>query len=219
MIGAHTTTSSDEPMTEDPKSPVRTFRQRGAVATGWFLIAVFVVVLVAISVGAGPELSACLLLLAVIGAVYLVLIRPAVRISARGVKLENLLRDVDLTWPAVDMLEDRWNLKVVTPDGTAYSSWAISAQRPKMTGGVSQTAGGSLVPTGTSDVPLGQAHRSASAGAVAAAIDEAKVDYERAVTGDRIEPQQAAVRRAVSPVAAAGWLAVVLAAVVGILLL
>lgn len=213
--------SSDPELSPKPSSkpPVRTFRQRGAFVTGWFLIAIFLVVLAAITFGSHPEAGATLLLLAVVGAVYLSLIRPSVRLSADGVRLDNLVREVRLTWPAVDMLEDRWNLKVVTPDGAAYSSWAISAQRPTMSGGVSQNAAGSMVPTGTSSVPMGQSHRTGSAGAVAAAIEEAKVDYERAVSGGRIEPQPAQVHQVVAPVAAAGWAAVVVAVIVGILLI
>ncbi len=201
------------------KSPVRTFRQRGAVVTGWFLLVVFAVVLTAITFSEGWDPSATFFVLAVMGAVYLLLVRPAVRISAAGVRLDNVLREVDITWPAVDMLEDRWNLKVVTPDGKAFASWAISAQRPKMSGGVTQTAAGSMVPTATSDVPMGQTHRGGSAGAVAAAVEEAKVDYERALAAGRIEPQEATAVRRVAPVAAAGWVLVAVAALLGAVLL
>ena len=202
---------------KNPGNPVRTFRQRGAYVTGWVLVGVFVVVLVALAVASGLEVGATAFLLAAAGVVWLILVRPAVRLSADGVRLENLVRDIRMTWPAVDMTEARWNLKVVSPEGDAYSSWAISAQRPKMTGGVTPTPGGQLLPTTGTDVPMGQEHRSGSAGAVASAIDEAKADYERAVAKGAIAEQKPEIHHTVSPVAAAGWAACLLAVVIGFL--
>ena len=188
--------------------------------TGWVLSAFFVGMALLFAVSDhGFDLSGTLLLLAAAGGCWLTLARPAVRMSAAGLQLDNLLREVRMSWPAVDLVESRWNLKIVEPGGEEYSSWAISASRPKMTGGVTPTPGGALIPTTGTDVPVGQEYRSGSAGAVAEAIEEAKADYLRAVNKGVVAEQDVRVHRAVSPVAAIGWAAVLLTALVGVLAL
>ncbi|NHN56526.1 PH domain-containing protein [Calidifontibacter sp. DB0510] len=201
-----------------PATPRRVFRQRGALITGWLLIAVLVL-FVGLSVFADHNLGAALPLIAGAGIAWVVLVRPAVELAPDGVLLRNLVRDVLISWPAVSMLEERWNLKVVTPDDRAFGSWAVSAQRPKgrMAGSAAGGLGPRVLPTTSAPGAAGEVvaeHRAASAGAVASAIRAAKEDYERAVSSGGIPEQEArAVRRpAVAPLVVLA-LAVVLIAV------
>lgn len=65
--------------------------------------------------------------------VWSVFVRPAVLISAEGVIVRNILRDVHIPWDRLTYVESRWNLKVFAGE-RGYTAWAISAQmeRPKV---------------------------------------------------------------------------------------
>lgn len=63
---------------------------------------------------------------------WLFLVRPSATIHAEGVRLANPLRNVDVTWPAIDEVRSKWALELVCA-GRKYTAWAIPADpgRPK----------------------------------------------------------------------------------------
>ncbi len=65
-------------------------------------------------------------LLAVGALVYALLWRPAVVVDLEGVRLVNLVRDVRVPWPALEGVETRYALTLLTA-GRSYQSWAAAA--------------------------------------------------------------------------------------------
>lgn len=124
--------------------------------------------------------------------VWVVFLRPCVRLTQTGVSLENLVRDVRFGWPAIDLVEQRWNLKVYDEHGNGYGSWAITAQRPRRTprrgasgSGIGPLAGlgpvGHIDPKDPSSV---MQVRPGSAASVASAIRDGQLDYAAATQRD-----------------------------------
>lgn len=122
---------------------VRTYRQAsGLVAAGVVLVVVvgFTLVYLISDRGAGvvPLLwcgaAGCL-------AVAL-LVLPCVQVSANGVRVRNIVREFDLTWPAIDLVESRWALTLVTLEDRAVTSFAIATQRPTRARGEAGPAAG-----------------------------------------------------------------------------
>lgn len=152
--------------------------------------------------------------------VWVVFVRPCVELDQSGVTLRNLIRDVAFTWPAVDIIEQRWNLKIYTPDDDGFGSWAIASQRPQgrairspqrgfglMVGGRFNVAAVSSPDGATpSDVMVA---RRGSAADVAAVIDRSKNEYLAAVER-QITPRQetAAHRSYATPAIAAAVLGI-----------
>jgi Bacterial PH domain len=61
------------------------------------------------------------------GVVYAVLVRPAVTLSPDGVRLRNVLRDVDVPWSALHGVSTRFALTLHTRDGQHLRAWAAPA--------------------------------------------------------------------------------------------
>lgn len=179
--------------TSDPGEPgprTRTFRQGSAIGSGALIIVVAALFLVsALLDDARDGLDAVLWPVAVILVTWAVLIRPCVRLVESGVELRNIVRDVVVTWPALDLVESRWALTVVTEDGQEFKSFAITAQRPKR--GNSATSGvdgrirvfGSMTHADPNDL----AHRPGSAGAVARRIRGILEQYETGTREGHVE--------------------------------
>ena len=203
----------------DPAQPepvVRTFRQGSSLAAGGVIAVLSVGFLLLYLVGdrsrgADPALWSVVVLLLV----WAVLLRPSVRLSEHGVTLRNVLRDVHLTWPAIDLVEARWALTLVTEAGDAYSAWAISAQRPKRAPSATP-ADGRINPmqslSGALDPSRELIDREASAGRVGEEIRRTVDQYALSTTrGDMAEQEvRVDVRPAVTGVVAVA-LAVALA--------
>lgn len=152
--------------------------------------------------------SGCFLVAAAL-ILWALFVRPCLILATGGIGLHNIVRDVDLSWPVVDLIESRWNLKIFAADGRGWGSWAISTQRPSARG-AARTAGGSGLGLGRVSAE-DLRDPAASASSMARAIEEAKEDYERAVRQGRLAPQQEQVRiRPAWPSIAALTLAVVL---------
>jgi hypothetical protein len=66
------------------------------------------------------------LALVVVGA-WALFWRPAVAITPADVELVNVLRSVRVTWPAIQEVETRWALTLVTAGGR-YTAWAAPRQ-------------------------------------------------------------------------------------------
>ncbi len=70
-------------------------------------------------------------LIAVGAGTYALLWRPAVLVDERGVQLRNMLRDVTVPWAALEGVETRYALTLLTAD-RSYQSWAAAApSRPQ----------------------------------------------------------------------------------------
>jgi len=52
--------------------------------------------------------------------------RPRVEVSDGGVRLVNVLRTVDVPWPAIQLIDTKWALTLVTAYGT-FTAWAAPA--------------------------------------------------------------------------------------------
>ncbi|PWJ26094.1 hypothetical protein ATK17_2238 [Branchiibius hedensis] len=171
----------------------RVVRQGSSLAIGWGLIGVCVLLGVIFTFGHGgidPH-SACFLLAAAL-ALWAVFVRPCLILATGGVGLHNIVRDVDLSWPVIDLIESRWNLKIFAADGRGWGSWAITTQRPTARGAV-RTGGGSGLGLGRVS-PEDLKDPTASASSVARTIQEAKADYERAVRQGQLARQEEQVR-------------------------
>ncbi|GAA2726982.1 hypothetical protein CAE01nite_24250 [Cellulomonas aerilata] len=59
--------------------------------------------------------------------VYAVLVRPAVMVDGDGVRLRNVLRDVDVPWAALERVSTRFALTLHTLDGQQVRAWAAPA--------------------------------------------------------------------------------------------
>lgn len=58
--------------------------------------------------------------------------RPCVGVSESGVRLVNVTRTVDVPWPAIQLIETKWALTLVTAVGT-FTSWAAPAPGARAT--------------------------------------------------------------------------------------
>ncbi|MDN5805021.1 MAG: hypothetical protein L0H26_10640, partial [Microlunatus sp.] len=124
--------------------------------------------------------------------VWVVFLRPCIRLTQKGVSVENLVRDVHFGWPAVDLIEQRWNLKLYDEHGKGYGSWAITAQRPRRaprrpTGsglGALGALGSGIGPVDSDDPDAFMQARRGSAARVAQAIRDGQMDYASATQRD-----------------------------------
>ncbi|NNG40129.1 hypothetical protein HJ588_12730 [Flexivirga sp. ID2601S] len=199
----------------------RTYRQPTMLITGLILTLACVVILVMILVSDGfGQARELLWPVAGLLVVWVVFIRPCVVLDQAGVRIKNLVRDVFIGWPAVSLVEQRWNLKIFTPNDEGYGSWAIAAQRPKRPprsgmGGMGMGLGGARATSAEPSVDF--TDRPASSAGVADAIRRAKDDYEVAVAKGVADeaPATAVVRPAIDAlVALAAALVCILIAVV-----
>lgn len=122
--------------------------------------------------------------------VWVIFLRPCVRMTQAGVLLCNIVRDVRCSWPSIDLIEQRWNLKVYDAKGNGYGSWAITAQRPRRTsrrgGGMGSMLGAGLGSRRVEvDDPANVMEaRPGSAAGVAEQIRAGQLDYAGAVQRD-----------------------------------
>ncbi len=181
-------------------SPRRTYRQPTMLVTGLVIALACAVILVMILVSDGFG-QARELLWPVAGflLVWVVFIRPCVVLDQTGVRIKNLVRDVFVGWPAVSLVEQRWNLKVYGPDDKGYGSWAIAAQRPKRPAGRGTGLGLGAMRGTTAEPSVEFDHRPSSSAGVADAIRRGKDDYDLAIARDAVgkAPDRVVVRPAV----------------------
>ena len=188
-------------------APRQVHRQPGVLATATLaLVALAVLGAFALVAARWDWVAFVVGLGAVVAGLFL---RPHVRLDSGGVHLVNPVRTTHLTWPAVDLIETRWNLTIGTPDERDYGSWAIASQRARSSGGTGGVAGMSPGPRldrlagarggATAREPVA---RSGSSAHVAGRIRAAKEDYERAVRLGALDEQPPRATRAVSPLGA-----------------
>lgn len=173
--------------------PRRTYRQPAMLVPGIVLAVICVgfIVLIAVENG-GSRLGEYLWPIAGLLVVWIIFLRPCVQLTQAGVVMRNLLRDVRFGWPAVDLIEQRWNLKIFDENGKGYGSWAITAQRPKRAARTSAIKSGpSLLRMGPGLGPVDEKNptsvmkvRPGSAAAVASAIRDGQLDYAAATKRD-----------------------------------
>jgi hypothetical protein len=61
-----------------------------------------------------------------VGGCWALFWRPRVEVSDGGVRIVNVTRTIDVPWPAIQNIETKWALKLVTAYG-AFSAWAAPA--------------------------------------------------------------------------------------------
>lgn len=200
----------------------KVFRQASANITGWIFIGLLALATVLYVIRQPSIWYQPVCLCGAIGLiVWVVLVRPSVVVAKEGVEIHNLVRDIDLPWEDIDLATRRWNLKVYTPDGRKFGSWAISQQRPQReSGSVPGAFGMATGPEVQGGIPRSLRRgkvdtrlkdREASADAVAALIEDTKLEYDDLVaSGDlKTTGKKATVAPAMDAIAAVG-LAVVL---------
>ncbi|HET8601224.1 MAG TPA: hypothetical protein VFL99_12920 [Segeticoccus sp.] len=125
--------------TSPPDAPSKTYRQRSSELIGWACMVIAVVLLVMTAVSwTGSHPSIVFIAWVCFGAAvaWSVMLRPCLELSQHGVLMRNVVRDVRIPWTQVDDVEQRWNVKVYTPEDRGYTAWAIAAQpdRPRRSG-------------------------------------------------------------------------------------
>lgn len=166
--------------------PRRTYRQPAMLVPGIVLLLICVGFLAAIAIDGGMS-GPGQVLWPVAGAlvVWVIFLRPCVQLTQQGVVMRNLVRDVRFGWPAIDLIEQRWNLKIFDEHGKGYGSWAITSQRPSRSvarGGLKAGPGlGPIDPQNPSSVMKA---RPGSAASVASAIRIGQLDYSAATERD-----------------------------------
>lgn len=167
----------------------RNLRQGGSLAAGGILlvlIAIWVVLYLVTDRSSGIEPVLWVVAFGLL--VWAVLLRPSLRIGTDGVTMRNIVRDVHLPWPTIDLVEARWSLKLFTPEGEGHQSWAIAAQSPRRSAPMRRTGvfGGRADPP-TGDGPASDPtlpaikERGASAARVGAAIRDGVEEWPRHV--------------------------------------
>lgn len=117
-------------MAGEPSQRTRkVFRQRTpmVVAVLFGLVAGFLLISLVVSWAVDPDPAFLAWLLFAMAVIWAVFVRPSVVMEQQGVRLRNIVRDVDIPWPLVDDVDARWNVKVWVDD-RAYTAWAISSQ-------------------------------------------------------------------------------------------
>lgn len=172
------------PRGNSASGPSRTFRQPAMLVPGAVLAVACVAFIVLILLGSG-HLANLLWPLAGLLVVWVLFLRPCVRMTQAGVLLQNIVRDVRCGWPSIDLIEQRWNLRVYDAAGKSFGSWAITAQRPRRTNrrsGMDAVLGrGRIEPENPADV---MESRPGSAAGVAEQIRAGQLDYANAVQRD-----------------------------------
>jgi len=118
----------------DPaQQPTRTFRTLPARITGWTLVAaavVMAVLLVRSERASAQDYFVPLAIVAfVMALVWVVLLRPCVRLDASGVVLRNLVTDVEVPFARLQEVKQAWALELVDTTGRKHSSWAVPTRR------------------------------------------------------------------------------------------
>ena len=177
---------------------------------GVLLAIICLAFVVAIIIDDASHLTALLWPIAGLLVVWVIFLRPCVQLTQAGVVLRNLVRDEVFGWPAIDLIEQRWNLKVFDAEGHGYGSWAITAQRPRRSSRRGLLPGGNLGKDEPADLSSAMSTRPGSAANVASAIRDAQLDYSSAVQRDSsIKAEDKVVVKPAWPAIAALALAVV----------
>lgn len=112
-----------------PVTTGRVFRPRSSIAAAILWAAVTLVwAWFAVRDGGAPGLARQapgVVLAATL--VYAVLVRPTVEVSAAGVTLRNVVRDVEVPWAALAEVRTRYALTLVTTGGRRFTGWAAPA--------------------------------------------------------------------------------------------
>lgn len=119
--------------TADQDGADRTFRTLPARVFGWALVVACVVLGVLITRGEQERdlsvLTPIAVMTLIIALVWVVLLRPCVRLSRTAIHLSNLVTDVDVPYEHVERIGSRWALEVIDTAGRTHSSWAVPARR------------------------------------------------------------------------------------------
>lgn len=118
---------------EKDSTVVRVFRTQPARITGWALMAAALVLTgltLRADLAAGRGIVGTIAVFALAAsAVWVVLLRPCVRLRTDGVELRNLLSNTDVPFAALREVGHRWALELTDTAGRTHSSWAIPVKR------------------------------------------------------------------------------------------
>jgi hypothetical protein len=92
-----------------------------SIATGVIIVVCLVAVVTEGNLAAGVQLALPLVTLGYL--VWLMFWAPAVEISDGGVRMRNVFRTIDLSWPAIERIDTRYALTLFTVHGR-FAAWA-----------------------------------------------------------------------------------------------
>lgn len=196
---------------------LRTLRQRGSVVLGVVAMGSSLGFAI-LSLASGPAslvFVGLMLLVAAVG--WVLLVRPSVVLTLRGVHLNNPLRRTHIPWAQVQDVAARWNLEV-SAGGRTYPAWAVAShiERPSRQGLLGSGLLGRRSHLGAAPAPAPS--RGATVGSAARLIEEAQREWSQLVAEGRPEVDAAGrvtrewnvadIACLVGPlvVAAVGWL-------------
>ena len=141
----------------------------------WLTIAIWAISAAAVvaAVIQGPEagLRAAPWLALLSGAVWAAYWRPEVAVDPAGVHVVNVLRTIDLPWPAIQRIDTKWALTLYTAYGK-FVAWAAPAPGGMSGGRISRKAAGGLPNStfGPGDTIRPGDHPDSPSGAAAAVV-------------------------------------------------
>ncbi|MDM7855657.1 hypothetical protein [Cellulomonas alba] len=92
----------------------------GVVCVGWLWLALR-------DGGGEAGVRAVPQMLFVTALVWAILVRPAVDVDGDGVRLLNVVHDVEVPWTRLEAVETRFALTLVADDGRRFAAWAAPA--------------------------------------------------------------------------------------------
>lgn len=114
-------------------APRTTFRTQPALISGALLIVATLVLSIFIVRGEGESgralLTTAAIFAGIVSLIWLVLLRPCVRLEPDGVEVKNLVTDVSIPFAALQEVGHRWSLELTDVHGKTHSSWAIPVKR------------------------------------------------------------------------------------------
>jgi hypothetical protein len=180
-----------------PTAPRQVFRQRSSLLLAALCAVTGVVLLLSLARNwsSFPRPLFAAWVIFGLALTWVIFVRPAVVLDERGVTLRNLVRDVHIPWARLTQVTSRWTVKVFAGD-KGYSAWAISSQveRPKLVSAGIFSPRSPALPNASRvpRAPHPTVDTKVSATSVAAAIKNAKQEYDDSVAQGLPEPAQTA---------------------------
>ncbi|PRX91835.1 PH domain-containing protein [Allonocardiopsis opalescens] len=114
-------------MTSTEQGRPEVFRSVPAVLMSWIWVLIAALNLVDLAVRGDDHLAllAAALILASVGVVYVLFLRPRVRVEPGGLRVVNPLRTAYVPWAALDSVDVTDVLRVRTDDGRTIRAWAL----------------------------------------------------------------------------------------------
>lgn len=105
---------------------LQTLRPSSSVATGVIALVLGLALLVPAVLSAQRVWTMISVIVLVLVLVWLLVVRPCVKVHEDGLRIVNPLRTIDITWPMITEVRSRWVLELVA-GSKKYAAWGIPA--------------------------------------------------------------------------------------------